>query len=168
MKLSLTTSACITLFATIGFTSCENMSPEATGVIAGVTSGALAAGVAKATGASNAEAAAIGLGTGAAVGTIAYIVAKHEATERQRRIAEERARLAYERMSAERRAQVKKRRYIAVSTVQEKDDKGAKSVMIYDTESKQVVGNSVYDVKTAPKEGAVQKYDSYSAEYVGS
>jgi hypothetical protein len=168
MKPSLTTSACITLFATIGFTSCENMSPEATGVIAGVTSGALAAGVAKATGASNAQAAAIGLGTGAAVGTIAYIVAKHEATERQRRIAEERARLAYERMSAERRAQVKKRRYIAVSTVQEKDDKWAKSVMIYDTESKQVVGNSVYDVKTAPKEGAVQKYDSYSAEYVGS
>jgi hypothetical protein len=168
MKPSLTTSACITLFATVGFTSCENMSPEATGVIAGLTSGALAAGVAKATGASNAQAAAIGLGTGAAVGTIAYIVAKHEATERQRRIAEERARLAYERMSAERRAQVKKRRYIAVSTVQEKDDKGAKSVMIYDTESKQVVGNSVYDVKTAPKEGAVQKYDSYSAEYVGS
>jgi hypothetical protein len=41
-------------------------------------------------------------------------------------------------------------------------------VMIYDTESKQVVGNNFYYVKTAPKNGAVQKYDSYSAEYVGS
>lgn len=168
MKLSLTTSACVTLIATIGFTSCENMSPETTGVIAGVTSGALAAGAAKAAGANNATAAAIGLGTGAAVGAIAYVIAKHEATERQRRIAEERARLAYERMSAERKARVQKRRYIAVATVQEKNDKGAKSVMIYDTESKQVVGNSVYDVKTAPKDGEIQKYDSYSVEYVGS
>jgi hypothetical protein len=26
----------------------------------------------------------------------------------------------------------------------------------------------VYDVKTAPKDGQVQKYDSYSVEYVGS
>jgi lipopolysaccharide export LptBFGC system permease protein LptF len=168
MKLSLTTSACIILFAAIGFTSCENMSPETTGVIAGVTSGALAGGIAKAAGASNAQAVAIGMGTGAAVGALAYVIAKHEATERQRRIAEERARLAYEKMSAERKARVQKQRYIAVSTVQEKNDKGAKSVMIYDTESKQVVGNSVYDVKTAPKDGSVQKYDSYSAEYVGS
>jgi hypothetical protein len=168
MKLSLSTSACLLLIASMGFTSCENMSPETTGVIAGVTSGALAAGAAKAAGANNATAAAIGLGTGAAVGAIAYVIAKHEATERQRRIAEERARLAYERMSAERKARVQKRRYIAVSTVQEKNDKGAKSVMIYDTESKQVVGNSVYDVKTAPKDGQIQKYDSYSVEYVGS
>jgi hypothetical protein len=164
----LTTSACVTLFATIGFTSCENMSPETTGVLAGVTSGALAGGIAKAAGANNSTAVAIGLGTGAAVGAIAYVIAKHEATERQRRIAEENARLAYEHMSAERRARVQKRRYIAVATVQEKNDKGAKSVMIYDTESKQVVGNSVYDVKTAPKDGQVQKYDSYSVEYVGS
>ena len=156
------------MLAAVGFTGCENMSPEATGVIAGVTSGALAGGIAKAAGASNAQAVAIGMGTGAAVGAIAYVIAKHEATERQRRIAEERARVAYEQMSAERKARVKKRRYIAVSTVREKDDKGAKSVMIYDTESKQVVGNSVYDVKTAPKDGQVQKYDSYSVEYVGS
>jgi gas vesicle protein len=167
MKASLTTSACVTLIATIGFTSCENLSPEATGVIAGVTSGALAGGIAKASGASNAQAVAIGMGTGAAVGAIAYVIAKHEATERQRRIAEERARLAYEQMSAERRARVQKQRYIAVSTVQEKNEKGAESVMIYDTQSKQVVGNNVYDVKNAPKDGQVQKYDSYSVEYVG-
>jgi len=168
MKRSLTTSVCVTLLATIGFTSCENMSPEATGVLAGVTSGALAGGVAKAAGANNATAVAIGLGTGAAVGALAYVIAKHEATERQRRIAEERARLAYEKMSAERKARVQKRRYIAVATVQEKSDKGAESVMIYDTESKQVVGNTVYDVKTAPKDGQTQKYESYSAEYVGT
>jgi hypothetical protein len=40
--------------------------------------------------------------------------------------------------------------------------------MIYDTQSKQMVGNNVYDVKNAPKDGQVQKYDSYSVEYVGS
>src|SRR5260370_34934592 len=98
----LTTSACVTLFATIAFTSCENMSPETTGVLAGVTSGALAGGIAKAAGANNAQAVAIGLGTGAAVGAIAYVIAKHEATERRRRIAQEQARLPYERMAADR------------------------------------------------------------------
>ena len=168
MNRSLTTTISITLLASIGFAGCENMSPETTGVLAGVTSGALAGGIAKAAGANNATAVAIGLGTGAAVGALAYVIAKHEATERQRRIAEERARLAYEKMSAERKAKVKKQRYIAVSTVQEKNDKGAKSVMIYDTQSQQVINNQVYDVKTAPKDGQVQKYDTYSAEYVGT
>jgi hypothetical protein len=76
--------------------------------------------------------------------------------------------LAYERASAERRAQYKKSRYIAVDTVREKDSVGAKSVMIYDTQTQQVVGNNVYDVKKAPKQGTVSKFDTYSAEYVGT
>jgi hypothetical protein len=41
-------------------------------------------------------------------------------------------------------------------------------VMIYDTQTDQVVGNDVYDVKQAPKEGTISKYDTYSAEYVGT
>jgi uncharacterized membrane protein YgaE (UPF0421/DUF939 family) len=147
---------------------CENMSPETTGVVAGVLAGTAAGGIASAAGASNAQAVAIGLGTGAAVGAIAYVIAKHEATERQRRIAEERARLAYQKMTAERRAQAKKHRYIAVATVREKNSTGAKSVMVYDTQTDQVVGNNVYDLKSAPKDGQVSKFDTYSAEYVGT
>ena len=152
----------------LAVTGCENMSPQTTGVITGVLAGTAAGGIAKAAGASNAQAVAIGLGTGAAAGAIAYVIAKHEATERQRRIAEERARLAYERMSAERRAQVKNRRYIAVPTVREQNSTGAQSVMVYDTQTEQVVGNNVYDVKSEPKDGQVSKFDTYSAEYIGT
>jgi hypothetical protein len=144
------------------------MSPTANGALFGAGAGTLAGGIAKAAGASNSEAVAIGLATGAIVGVTAYVIAKHQATERQRRIAEERARLAYENASAQRKAQYRKTRYIAVDTVRERNSAGAKSVMIYDTETEQVVGNNVYDVKQSPKEGTVSKFDTYSAEYVGA
>ena len=63
-----------------------------------------------------------------------------------------------------------KTRYIAVDT--EKDEHTAagakKSVMIWDTQSQEVVGNNVYDVKSPPAVGSTAKFDTYSAEYVGS
>jgi hypothetical protein len=40
--------------------------------------------------------------------------------------------------------------------------------MIFDTQTDQVVGNQVYDVKTEPKTGQVGKFETYSAEYVGT
>jgi hypothetical protein len=168
MNGSLTKTVAMLLVVGLAVAGCENMSPETTGIVAGVLAGTAAGGIAKAAGASDSTAVAVGLGTGAAVGAMAYVIAKHQATERQRRIAEERARLAYQRMSAERKAQVKKHRYIAVATVREQDSKGAKSVMVYDTQTEQVVGNNVYDVKSAPKDGQVSKFDTYSAEYVGT
>ena len=64
----------------------------------------------------------------------------------------------------------KRVRYIAVDT--EKNEKTSpkakKAVMIWDTQSESVVGNSVYDVQTPPPVGATAKFDTYSAEYVGS
>ena len=86
----------------------------------------------------------------------------------RRKYAEERARLAYQQMPAAQRARVRKRRYIAVSTVREANSTGAKSVMVYDTQTQQVVGNNVYDVKTPPKDGDVGKFDTYTAEYVAT
>jgi hypothetical protein len=156
------------VFAGLVLSGCENMSPETTGVISGLVGGAAAGGIAKAAGASNSTATAIGLAGGAAIGAIAYVIARHEATERQRRIAEERARLAYQTMPVDRRARVRRNRYIAVSTVREKNSTGARSVMVYDTQSQQVVGNNVYDVKSSPQDGQVSKFDTYSAEYVGT
>jgi hypothetical protein len=156
------------LVAGLLMTGCENMSPEANGALFGAGAGALAGGLAKAAGASTSQAVAIGLATGAVVGVTAYVIAKRKATERQRRYAEERARLAYENAPPPRKAQYRKRRYIAVDTVREKDSEGAKSVMIYDTQTQEVVGNNVYDVKQSPKEGTVSKFDTYSAEYVGN
>ena len=156
------------LLGALGLAGCANMSPQTTGVVAGTSAGILAGTLAKVAGASDSTAVAIGLGTGAAVGVMAFVIAKHEATERQRRYAEERARLDYERMSAQRKAEVKKRRYIAVPTVREKNSTGVQSVMVYDTQSQQVIGNNVYDLKSTPKDGQVSKFDTVSAEYVGT
>lgn len=162
------TSSAILVAGLFLTTGCENLSPEANGALFGAGAGALAGGLARAAGASTSEAVAIGLAAGTVAGVTAYIVAKHKATERQRRYAEERARLAYENAPPPRKAAYKKTRYIAVDTVREKDSTGAKSVMIYDTQTDQVVGNNVYDVKQSPKEGTVSKFDTYSAEYVGT
>ena len=168
MNAGLIKSSSAILVAGLLLTGCENMSPGENGAAFGTGAGILAGGLARAAGASTGEAVAIGLATGAVVGVTAYVIAKHKATERQRRYAEERARLAYENANAQRRAQYRQRRYIAVDTVREKDSSGAKSVMIYDTQTQQVVGNNVYDVKQTPKQGSVSKFDTYSAEYVGN
>jgi hypothetical protein len=168
MNALLIKSSAAVLVSGLLLTGCENLSPAANGALFGAGAGALAGGIAKAAGASNSQAVAIGLATGAVVGVTAYVIAKHKATERQRRIAEERARLAYRSAPPPRQAQYRKSRYIAVDTVREKDSSGAKSVMIYDTQTQQVVGNDVYDVKKSPKEGSISKFDTYSAEYVGT
>jgi hypothetical protein len=113
-----------------------------------------------------------GSSSAAIAGLIVYIIQKHEASERQKEIAQERARRAYANMSTKRKASLKtkKVRYIAVDTV--KDEKTSpeakKSVMVWDTESQKVAGKDVYDVKSPPKVGATAKFDKYSAEYVGS
>ena len=168
MNAGLIKSSSAVLIAGLLLTGCQNISPEGNGVLFGTGAGVLAGGLAAAAGASTSQAVAIGLATGAVAGVTAYIVAKHEATERQRRYAEERARLAYENAPAPSKARYRKTRYIAVDTVREKDSSGAKSVMIYDTQTQQVVGKDVYDVKRTPKEGTVSKFDTYSAEYVGT
>ena len=153
-------------------TACENMSPGENAAVFGTSAGLLAGGIARAAGASTAESVAIGAATGAVVAITAYVIAKHQATERQRRIAEERARVYYAHLAAEKKVALKKKkvRYIAVDT--EKNDqtspKAQKSVMIWDTQSEAVVGNYVYDVESTPSVGSTAKFDTYSAEYVGS
>jgi len=99
-------------------------------------------------------------------------IAHYEATERQREIAEMRARESYARMSAERKAAMKKKkvRYIAVDTEKgaKTSPKAKKTVMIYDTQTQKVASNTAYDVEKTPAVGSTAKIDTYSAEYVGS
>jgi hypothetical protein len=110
--------------------------------------------------------------TAAVIATAIYFIAKHEATERQREVAEMRARQSYARMSSKRRANMKARkvRYIAVETErgQASSPKARKTVMIYDTQTQRVASNNAYDVEKAPSVGTTAKIDNYSAEYVGS
>ena len=153
-------------------TGCSGLSPGENAGLAGTLGGAAVGGIARASGMSTGQAIATGAAAGALIGTVTYIVAKREATERQRRIAEERARRAYAQMSAERKARLKEKkvRYIAVDT--EKDQRSApqakSSVMVWDTETEAVATNNVYDVKSPPPVGSTTKFDTYSAEYVGS
>ncbi len=108
----------------------------------------------------------------AVAGLVVYIIEKHEASERQKQIAEERARRAYANMSAKRKAQLKakKVRYIAVDTEKNaKTSPGAKkSVMVWDTDKQEIASDNVYDVQKSPPVGQTAKFDRYSAEYVGS
>jgi len=110
--------------------------------------------------------------TAAVVATIVYYIAKHEASEHQRQIAEARARQSYARMPSKRKADMKakKVRYIAVDTErgQASSPKAKKTVMIYDTQTQKVASNTAYDVEKAPSVGTTAKIDNYSAEYVGS
>ncbi len=121
-------------------------------------------------GGSNSAAASAAVIAGLVV--VVYIIEKHQASERQKRVAEERARRSYANMSPKRKAtlKAKKVRYIAVDT--EKNEKTSprakKSVMVWDTQSQEIAGSNVYDVKTSPKVGETAKFDKYSAEYVGS
>jgi hypothetical protein len=148
------------------------MTPGENAAVFGGGAGILAGSIASAAGASTAQSIAIGAATGAVVGMTTYIIAKHQASERQRKIAEQRARVYYGRLAPEKKVALKKKkvRYIAVDT--EKDEhtspKAKKAVMIWDTQSERVVGNNVYDVQSTPSVGSTAKFDTYSAEYVGS
>jgi hypothetical protein len=110
--------------------------------------------------------------TAAVIAMTIYFIARYEATERQRQVAEQRGRQSYARMSGKRRAEMKakKVRYIAVDTErgQKSSPKARKTVMIYDTETQKVASNNAYDVEKAPGVGTTAKIDNYSAEYVGS
>ena len=75
-------------------------------------------------------------------------------------------------MSVQKKTEMKKenKRYIAVET--EPDERTSPeaeaNVMIWDTESEKIVGNNVYDVEETPEVGSTAKFETYSAEYVGS
>jgi hypothetical protein len=118
--------------------------------------------------------------TGASTQTMAnattFIIAKHQATQRQREVAIARARAAQQKLvqrkgTATAAAPKKKLpRYIAVETVREKttSPKAKKAVMIWDTQAQQIVGNNVYDIATPPPVGATSRFETYAAEYVGA
>src|SRR2546423_5424990 len=110
--------------------------------------------------------------TAVVIAATIYFIARYEADEHQRQVAERRGRQSYAHMSAERRAGMKSRkvRYIAVDTEkgQKTSPKAKKTVMIYDTQTQKIASNTAYDVEKSPSVGSTTKIDNYSAEYVGS
>jgi hypothetical protein len=153
---------------------CANLTPGENAAVFGSGAGILAGGLARHAGMSTGEAIATGAAVGAVVAITTYIIAKHQADERQRQVAAQRGRVASQRIAKRSTSSSskpkKKPRYIAVDTVKNEktSPKAKKAVMIYDTQSNQVVGNNVYDVQSPPPVGSTAKFDTYSAEYVGS
>jgi hypothetical protein len=61
-------------------------------------------------------------------------------------------------------------RYVAVETPTDKRSAPGtkKDVMLWDTQNESLVGNNVYDVQSSPMLGSINKFDTYSAQYVGT
>jgi len=119
--------------------------------------------------------------TSVAIATV-HVIAKHQADERQRQVAIARAKAAQARIAARQKSAAeaarksgkkfvakKAPRYIAVDTVKNAQTSpgASKAVMIWDTQSEQIVGNNVYDVESAPPVGQTARFETVSAEYVG-
>ncbi len=154
------------------FSGCSNLSPGENAGLFGAVGGAAAGGIARAAGMNTAGAVATGIAAGAIIGATVYVITKRQATERQRQIAEQRARRAYRVMPERRKVamQKKKVRYIAVDTPRDErtSPKAESNVMLWDTQSQEIVGNDVYDVQATPAIGSTARFETYSAEYVGA
>jgi hypothetical protein len=163
-------STAAAIVVSVGFTSCENLGPGASSALKGLGAGLIAGGAtgfgAHALGMDKRKAALLGAGVGAVTAVVVYVIAKRQATERQRQIAEQRAEAVSRKIAS---GKVKpKTRYVAVKTVSSPESKGATDVMLFDTQTNQVVGNSVYDLKEEPSSGEVVKFDTHTAEYVSN
>ena len=98
-----------------------------------------------------------------------YWVAKYQATLEQRQVAEKTARRAAPAVVAKAKAQGRTApRYLAVRTRSDTRSKTRTSVMVWDTQSESIVGNSVYDLNETPRAEAHVKFETYSAPFVGS
>jgi hypothetical protein len=165
-------SASLLTAIALGASGCASLTPGENAAVFGSGAGILAGSLARHAGMSTGESIATGAAVGAVVAITTYIIAKHQADERQRQVAAQRGRIASQRIAKRSPSSSKKKkpRYIAVDTVKNEktSPKAKKAVMIYDTQSGQVVGNNVYDVQSPPSVGQTAKFDTYSAEYVGS
>ena len=89
-----------------------------------------------------------------------YWVAKYAATPVQREVATAHARAVVHRAKP-------KSRYIAVTTKRDSRAKTTTNVMIFDTKSESIVGNTVYDLNERPPTSQTVRFETYSAAYFG-
>ena len=92
------------------------------------------------------------------------ILATYEATDEQRQVTTERAKRARAALAAN-KAELPA--IIAVETEPDDRRQGARTIMLWDTQTEEIIGNKVYDVETPPKLGDVAMWETYSAQYVG-
>ena len=120
------------------------------------------------------------------------ILATHDASAKQRAVAEQNGRRAVAKIQARIAAQEKTpprvkapgekkhadapkpRRKLprVIAIVTEKDSqtnaKAAKAVMLFDTHAQQIIGNKVYDIESEPRAGEDVRFETHSANYLGA
>jgi hypothetical protein len=122
-----------------------------------------------------------------------FSVGAYRATPQQIRLADQRATAAFNRFSPQEKKSFKESgtRYLAVRTTDptptqwtqirrnmekpgslyagpKKAPSKIYCVMIWDTQSREVVGTDCYAVLTLPTPGTVARFDTYTAQYVGN
>lgn len=161
----------------LAVSGCENMTPGENAGVAGGLAGAVTGIALGAAGVDPAITIPVTAGAGLLAGGAAYIISKQQATARQREIAKANAQAAVakweaaqaRKTSSARKSAAKKPRFIAVDTEKTGETpKGSAPVMVYDTQSNQIVGNNVYNLGQKPKVGSNTSYDTMTAQYVGT
>lgn len=177
----------LVVVASLLTSSCENMTPGENAAVFGGAAAAITGGVLALAGVDPNLALAVGAGAGLLAGGAAFLISKQQATARQRQIALQNARAAEARMIAQqnkasrtssrsgtqvassKKAPASLPKFIAVDTeTSGQSPTGAKPVMVYNTQSRQIVGNDVYNLKSKPSVGSTKKFDTMTAQYVGS
>lgn len=173
-------SISLLLAAALSASGCQNMEPGENASVFGGLAGAVTGIALGASGVDSAITIPATAGAALLTGAGAYIISKSQATAQQRKIAEANARAAVAKMEAQKKKAAgsassrtakaaKKPRFIAVDTVASKESpEGSSQVMVYDTQSNQIVGNNVYNLGEKPKVGSNTSYDTMTAQYVGT
>lgn len=147
--------------ASLGLGGCANLTPGENAAIAGTATG-LAVGLPLAlTGVNPAVTIPVTAGAAVLAGGGTYLLAKKQATTRQRQVAADRAAVYAGRTGTS-------SRYLAVRTESGRDTRGKAQVMIYDTVSDSIVGNMVYDLSQVPPVGEMGNFGGYRARYIGT
>jgi hypothetical protein len=179
-------------------TGCAPVTPgETSGPFSGGNAQVAAGNINRAGTANVASTYATGAPTGVTTVATIAVIAKHQASVRQREVAQARAKATYQKLVAKQKASAasaptvhpkqpkpggvkiadvqKPRpyripRYIAVETEKNAQDVPGtkKAVMIWDTQAQEIVGNNVYDIGTSPAVGSTSRFETFSAEYVGA
>jgi hypothetical protein len=157
-------AAVVPLAASFALTGCSNLTPGENAAIAGAATG-LAVGLPLAlTGVNPAVTIPVTAGAAVLAGGGTYLLAKKQATTRQRQVAEDRAR-----DYVARTGEFSKRstRFIAVRT-EDARGQGKAQVMIYDINAGRIVNDTVYDLRSVPPVGEMGEFDGYQARYIGT
>ncbi len=165
MKISAIRFCSLPLVASVALSGCSNLSPGENAALAGAATG-LAVGLPLAlSGVNPGVSIPVTAGAAALAGGGAYLISKKQASARQKRVAEERAR-----EYAARTGEFSRRstRYVAVRTENDGRGTGKAQVMVYDIHTGQIVSDTVYDMNSVPPVGEMGHFGGYDARYIGT